>query len=218
MEALEQALGYTFRDKTLLRLALTHASIKPLNNQRLEFLGDAVLEICVSDMLYRRYPQSPEGQLTPMRARLVDERTLSEVGRKLKLGMLLDMASGEENTGGRERSGNLCDAVEAVLAAVYLDGGFPAALRVVERLFADPEGMIEAHGGEDKGELQEWAQARGLSQPSYEIIAREGPDHQPVFTARVTVQENGSDIGSGKSKREAEKAAARAALHRLLKK
>lgn len=212
MQQLEKKLGYTFRNPDLLRLALTHPSCQQCNNQRMEFLGDAVLELCISDTLYRLYPDSQEGELTAMRIRLVDEFTLSTLARRMDLGSMLIMLPGEEATGGRDRSGNLCDAFEAVLAAVYLDGGFPAAQKVVANLFADPQELIDAHANNDKSDLQIWVQAHKLSQPVYEIVETSGPMHYPTFRAQVRVNGIVLSEGEGHSKREAEKAAAAKAL------
>lgn len=215
MQQLLGKLGYSFQNPDLLRQALTHPSFGPENNQRLEFLGDSVLQICIADLLYRTYPEYQEGKLTTMRTQLVDEQTLSSLGRALGLGALLRMQLGEESTGGRERSGNLCDAMEAVLAAVYLDGGFAAAQQVIATLFADIPGLIAAHGGNDKNDLLIWAQARALGQPVYEIIDTSGPMHRPVFTAAVSLAGQRLAIGTGHSKREAEKAAAAVAMEQL---
>ena len=139
MKALMKSLGYTFRDEALLRRALTHPSMGREDNQRLEFLGDAVLQYLMSDRLYREYPEEREGQLTHLRALLVCEAALSQVAARLGIGRSLIMDKGEELTGGREKPSVLCDAMEAVLAAVYLDGGMDAARGVVERCWPKPE-------------------------------------------------------------------------------
>lgn len=215
MQNLQKALGYTFKDEAHLRLALTHPSTKLPDNQRLEFLGDAVLEFCVSDMLYRKYPDLHEGELTARRAALVCERTLSVLARSLELGKVLVMGHGEEQTGGREKPSILADAMEAVLAAIYIDGGIRAAHQVILRLFAEDEKLIAWRGHDDKSALQEYTQANGLELPAYEIIAQEGPDHNRTFTAQVSVLGKPVATGVGNSKKAAEQAAAKKALKAL---
>ena len=212
MYELQKALGYKFRNEAHLRLALTHPSTKLPDNQRLEFLGDAVLEFCVSDMLYHKYPKLHEGELTARRAALVCERTLSAIARSLDMGRCLIMGHGEEQTGGREKASILADAMEAVLAAVYVDGGYEAARDVIRVLFAEDERLIAWRGHDDKSALQEYTQAHGLELPAYEIIAQEGPDHHRTFTAQVSVLGKPVAIGVGKSKKAAEQAAAKTAL------
>ena len=215
MQNLQKALGYTFKDEAHLRLALTHPSTKLPDNQRLEFLGDAVLEFCVSDMLYRKYPDLHEGELTARRAALVCERTLSVLARSLELGKVLVMGHGEEQTGGREKPSILADAMEAVLAAIYIDGGIRAAHQVILRLFAEDEKLIAWRGHDDKSALQEYTQANGLELPAYEIIAQEGPDHNRTFTAQVSVLGKPVATGVGNSKKAAEQAAAKKAMKTL---
>jgi len=212
MHYLQKALGYEFKEPAHLRLALTHPSTKLPDNQRLEFLGDAVLEFCVSDMLYRKYPDLHEGELTARRAALVCERTLSVLARSLELGKVLVMGHGEEQTGGREKPSILADAMEAVLAAIYIDGGIRAAHQVILRLFAEDEKLIAWRGHDDKSALQEYTQAHGMDLPSYAIIAQEGPDHNRTFTAQVSVMGKAVATGVGNSKKSAEQAAAKAAL------
>ena len=212
MIQLQKALGYTFRNEAHLRLALTHPSTKLPDNQRLEFLGDAVLEFCVSDMLYHKYAKLHEGELTARRAALVCERTLSAIARSLDLGRCLIMGHGEEQTGGREKASILADALEAVLAAIYVDGGYEAARDVIRVLFAEDERLIAWRGQDAKGALQEYTQANGLELPSYQIIAQEGPDHNRRFTAQVSVLGKPVATGIGNSKKTAEQAAAKAAL------
>lgn len=212
MQALQKALDYTFRDPMLLSLALTHPSTKLSDNQRLEFLGDAVLEFCVSDMLYHKYPDLREGELSSRRAALVCERTLSVVALSLGLGAYLMMSKGEEMTGGRDKPSILADAVEAVLAAIYLDGGVESVRRVIARLFENDESLIAWRGLDDKSALQKYTQAHDLALPEYEVVAQSGPDHDRHFIVRVLVM--GAEVarGEGGSKQAAEKAAARAAL------
>jgi len=214
MKQLMEALGYTFRDEALLRRALTHPSMGREDNQRLEFLGDAVLQYLMSDMLYAAFPEDREGGLTHLRARLVCEEALSRVGEKLGIGPALRMDRGEEGTGGREKPSVLADAVEAVLAAVYLDGGMDAARGVVVRCWPAP-GEIRLPMQDSKGELQEWLQKDGGPAPTYAITGQSGPPHDPMFEATVYYQGEPLARGSGKTKRRAEQAAALRALRAL---
>ena len=208
------ALGYTFRDEELLRRALTHPSMGREDNQRLEFLGDAVLQYLMSDRLYRKHPADREGSLTHMRALLVCEAALSPIARKLGIGEALLMDRGEELTGGRDKPSVLCDAMEAVLAAVYLDGGMEAARAVVERCWPE-EGEVSRPMQDSKGQLQELLQKNGGETPVYRITGTSGPPHAPVFEARVYRGETELGTGRGKTKKQAEQAAALEAIRRL---
>ncbi|MBE5814461.1 MAG: ribonuclease III [Clostridiales bacterium] len=214
MQALQQALGYTFRDIAHLRRALTHPSTKQPDNQRLEFLGDAILEFCVSDMLYHKYTEFQEGALTARRAALVCERTLSVLAHSLDLGRCLVMGNGEVLTGGREKPSILADAVEAVLAAIYVDGGYEAVREVIFRLFRDEDKLVAPKVKDDKSALQEYTQAHELGLPAYRIIDSSGPDHDRHFVAEVLIQGRQMATGKGTSKKSAEQMAARAALKR----
>ena len=209
----EEALGYTFRDGGLLRRALTHPSAGKEDNQRLEFLGDAVLQYLMSDRLYANHPTDREGSLTHMRALLVCEAALSQIAARLHIGEALVMDRGEELTGGRTKPSVLCDAMEAVLAAVYLDGGMEAARDVVERCWPG-EGEVSRPMQDSKGQLQEILQKNGGETPSYEITGMSGPPHDPLFEAAV--YRGGTEIGrgSGRTKKQAEQAAALDALKR----
>lgn len=212
-ETLQQNLGYSFRDRSLLTRALTHPStLSPEDNQRLEFLGDAVLEFCVSDLLYRKYPDCQEGELTERRAALVCEETLSLLAQGIGLGHALRMGHGEEQTKGRRKPSILADALEAVLAAVYLDGGVPAAQALVLRLYRDEEGLYALRGRDEKGLLQEYTQAHELALPEYAIVEETGPAHNRHFVAQVSVLGRPVATGRGGSKKAAEQAAAKAAL------
>jgi len=213
-KTLMKALGYTFRDEALLRRALTHPSMGREDNQRLEFLGDAVLQYLMSDRLYRDYPQDREGALTHLRALLVCEAALSQVAARLKIGEALIMDRGEELTGGREKPSVLCDAMEAVLAAVYLDGGMEAARGVVERCWPSPE-EVSRPMQDSKGQLQEVLQRDGGETPSYEITGQSGPPHDPRFEAEVSYRGRALARGEGHTKKQAEQAAALAALKLL---
>lgn len=219
LEAIQRAVGHGFRTPELLVQALTHTSYRneapdvDADNERLEFLGDAVLELTVSEALFRRWPSFPEGRLTRLRASLVNTGTLAEVSRALGLGQALRLGRGEEGTGGRDRRSTLADVFEATLGAVYLDGGLSAARGVVERaLIPRMDTLAQGDGRDSKTRLQEWAQERHRLIPSYEIIDRRGPDHAAVFTARVVVGGEGEAQGQGRSKKEAHRAAAAALL------
>ena len=219
MHTLETKLGYVFHRPELLENALYHSSYANEHrgagigsNERLEFLGDAVLGFVTAEYLYTKHPDMPEGDLTRIRAALVCERTLSAIARSLDLGRYLLMGHGEEQTGGREKPSILADAMEAVLAAVYVDGGYEAVRGVIRALFQEDERLTAWRGQDDKSALQEYTQANGLDLPAYEIVAQSGPDHDRRFTAQVSVQGRPVATGEGNSKKAAEQAAAKAAL------
>jgi ribonuclease III len=225
---LYEQLGYVFKNPELARLALTHTSFSnenareaPQHNERLEFLGDAVLDFVVSDLLMTRYPALPEGDLSKMRAGLVSEIALAAIARDLELGPHLLMGRGEEQSGGREKDSILSNALEALLAAVYLDSapheGVAAIQRVVQRLF---EHRLEDAGRprqlEDfKTELQELIQSRYKDTVRYEITHEAGPDHEKHFEAAVFFRERELGRGTGRSKKHAEQNAARLALQAM---
>jgi len=209
-----EALGYHFRDEALLRRALTHPSMGREDNQRLEFLGDAVLQFIMSEKLFRDHPAEREGALTHRRALLVCEAAQSPIAKRLGIGEALCMDRGEELTGGREKPSVLCDAMEAVLAAVYLDGGMEAARAVVERCWP-PEEEVSRPLQDAKGALQEALQKHGEEAPTYEITGHSGPPHAPVFTATVYRKGKAMADGQGKTKKQAEQEAALAALKQL---
>ena len=206
-----EALGYTFRDEALLRRALTHPSVGKNDNQRLEFLGDAVLQYLISDAIYRAHPDEREGALTHRRQLMVCEGALSPIAKKLGLGEALQMDKGEEQTGGREKPSVLCDTMEAVLAAVYLDGGMEAARGVIERCWPG-EDEVARPLQDAKGALQEMLQKDGGDSPTYEIVGQSGPPHAPVFRAAVFWNKRLLAEGEGKTKKAAEQAAALKAL------
>jgi ribonuclease III len=222
LTALQTRLGYKFRDLKLLRVALTHPSIaheqnaRHEHNQRLEFLGDAVLQLVLTHELYQRFPAFDEGPLTKARAKLVNRRTLAVRGRAGALGEHLILSRGEEVHGGRDRSSALADAFEAVIGAIFLDGGYEAARDYILREFHD--GFDELGGiptlENPKGELQEMLQAKSPDAPKYHVVSATGPDHDRVF--ECTVHHGGQELarGAGKSKKAAE---SEAALNALLK-
>lgn len=217
MQDLMNRLGYQFRNPALLRQALTHPSMGAEDNQRLEFLGDAVLQYIMSDILYATHPTCREGQLTHLRALLVCEAALSQVARSLHVGEALLMDKGEALTGGRDKPSVLCDAMEAILAAVYLDGGLDAARAIVQRHWPSPE-SVHRPMQDSKGALQEYLQKDGGDAPTYEIISQDGPPHDRSFEAAVYRYGVELARGTGKSKKQAEQAAALAALSKLTKK
>ena len=223
MTALEERLGYSFRNRALLETALTHSSYANENrasgivcNERLEFLGDSVLGVTVADFLYRHFPDMPEGRMTRLRAELVCEQSLHRVALELHLGDYLRLGKGEEHNGGRKRASILSDAVEAVIAAMYLDAGMETAAGFIHRCLLDDVRAIETPTFTDyKTSLQELVQRHSGQVLSYELVGEEGPDNAKTF--RVQVCLNGDPIGRGigRTKKEAEQAAAANALEAL---
>jgi len=217
--ALEQVIGHTFSDIGLLDLAMTHPSYalqhKCKDNQRLEFLGDAVLEVCVSRVLYEKFPKLKEGMLTRRRAALVCEANLAQAAKRFGLGSYLKLDRGEEVVGGRENPSILADTMEAVIAAVYLDGGMETAAHLIDLAMGDYESAARSDR-DAKSALQEYLQSLGEDTPTYEIIAQDGPPHARVFTARV-LRADGTELGCGQGarKQRAEEAAAQMAMRAL---
>ena len=214
MQNLMNTLGYQFKNPTLLRRALTHPSMGAEDNQRLEFLGDAVLQYIMSDILYQTHPKDREGSLTHLRALLVCEAALSQVARSLHVGEALIMDKGEALTGGRDKPSVLCDAMEAILAAAYLDGGLDAARGIIQRHWPKPED-VHRPMQDSKGALQEHLQKDGGDAPTYAILAQDGPPHDRTFEAAVYRYGVELARGSGRTKKQAEQAAALAALEKL---
>lgn len=221
---LEAAIGHSFNNRALLVEALTHKSLvneaggkEARDNQRLEFLGDAVLSLLVSSRLIERFPASREGELTKKRAVLVDEESLAGIALKIGLGNYLFLGRGEERSGGREKKSILADAFEALLAAVYLDGGVVAADRLVAHFFGAllEQSVASAASRDYKTEFQERAQALQGVPPHYLLTKSSGPDHDRRFTVAAFVGDRCLGEGAGRSKKEAEQAAAREALTRL---
>ena len=216
----ESRLGYRFRDGALLEAALTHRSVGRCNYERLEFVGDAVLNFAVAVLLYREFPDADEGELSRYRAALVSGSTLAEVAAGLRLGEQLRLGSGELKTGGHRRSSILADALEALFGAVCLDGGIGAAAGVVESLLAGRLGALpQAHELKDpKTRLQEQLQAQGLPLPEYEVETVSGEPHDQWFVARCDVAALELQTrGEGSSRRRAEQEAARQVLDRLVR-
>ena len=219
MKSLCEKLGYTFKDIKLLETALTHPSYGGDHHvphyQRLEFLGDAVLELAISRYLFFELPEIDEGKLTRIRAGIVREETLSAAAKRINLGRYIRLSVGEQRSGGRNKSSILSDVMEAVLAAVYLDGGFDCAVQVIEKVLGDDlhSGSLEDHL-DAKSRLQEILQRNG-EMPKYEFVSMEGPPHAPEFCYRVVCNDEILAEGRGTSKQNAQQAAARDALKRM---
>jgi ribonuclease III len=221
LDLLDRALGVTFRDPHLRESALTHRSFAferglTVTNERLEFLGDSVLGLVVTDMAYLAYPDMPEGQLAKLRAAIVNMTALADVARSLGLGGIVLLGKGEEQSGGRDKTSILADALEAVFGAVYLDQSLDAARELIERLFR-PRMLAYVRGEGDrdfKTILQELASQEYRAMPEYKIDQR-GPDHEKEFTATVLLRGDALGSGTGRSKKEAEQQAAREAFERI---
>ena len=221
LSVLESILGYVFQRKELLDLALTHRSFHPRpgeeHNEKLEFLGDAVLSLAVSDLLMRKFPEASEGDLSKMRASLVNAQVLAVQAAVLSLGNWLHLGGGEEYSGGREKPSILASAYEAVLGAVYLDGGFPPAYELVSRHFADELGeKSRAVLFDSKTRLQEITQKIFKETPVYTVVDTRGPDHQRLFISQVSIAGKLYGRGEGPSKKSADQAAALQTLALLM--
>ena len=233
-EDLERVLGHRFGHPELLRQALTHRSLAseegdrerepgdaPVeDNERLEFLGDAVVGLVVAESMYRRFPELTEGALTRMRGALVSRKNLADVARRLDLGAYLRLGRGEERSGGRSKTALLANAMEAVIGAVFLDGGLEAVRQVIERHVVEPEAgslaaQTHAGAGDFKSALQEYLQARKQGQPEYRTTAETGPDHRKEFFVEVRVEGQTFAEGSGPTRKLAQQEAARQAMERL---
>ena len=225
IKALESALGFSFKDPSLLRQALVHLSYcnehgleSAESYERLEFLGDAVLELAVSAELYLRFPDADEGELTKTRSSLVRRETLAQIARRIDLGSYLLVGKGVETSNGRQQNSVLAAAFEALIAAIYIDQGSEFTRQVILRLFEAELALAEQTGGppeNPKSLLQEMVQGQGLNPPTYDLVSSEGPDHGPVFTVNVLVNGQVIGTGAGGKKSDAEGAAARAALAAL---
>ena len=221
---LEVALGYRFRNITLLQNALTHSSYANerwhnslLSNERLEFLGDSILGMVVAEYLYRNFPDRPEGELTRMRADMVCETSLAAIAGRLDLGKHLLLGHGEERFGGRSRASILADAVESVIAASFLDGGMAAAEGIITRFVLCDVPVSKLHNADYKTALQELVQQKKNQVLCYRLIGESGPDHDKEFTAQVLLNDQVIGQGIGSSKKRAEQDAARVALEALQK-
>jgi ribonuclease-3 len=219
LHALQKRLNYSFANHRLLERALTHRSFTADHNERLEFLGDSVLSLAVSGLLFERLSQLPEGDLSRVRANLVKQDTLFQLASTLGLSACLRLGDGEKRSGGNKRPSILADALEAIIGAVYLDAGFEVAAALVRRLYSGVElnAQMSAMGKDPKTELQEWLQARKMKLPTYRVVATLGEAHNQTFDVECTVTETGrSERGIGASRRAGEQAAAAAMLQHLM--
>ena len=219
---LEQAIGYRFQNITLLQNALTHSSYAnerwhdaSRSNERLEFLGDSVLGMVVAEYLYKNFPNRPEGELTKMRADMVCEQTLAAVAAKVDLGRHMLLGHGEERFGGRNRGSILADAVEALIAACFLDGGLEAAKGIIQRFILTDVPVNKLHNTDYKTALQELVQQKKKQVLSYQLVEERGPDHDKHFVVEVSLNGKVVGTGSGSAKKRAEQQAARNAMERL---
>ncbi|NDY58424.1 ribonuclease III [Desulfovibrio sulfodismutans] len=220
LRKLQTDIGHDFSDHAILETALTHSShanesANPSeHNERLEFLGDAVLELCVSEELFSRFPQAPEGALTLLRSKLVSEPALAELARKCDLDRCIRLGKGEESQGGRQRDSLLSDALEAIFAAVFLDGGFEAARRSIRKIFSGmwPESLVEPKSKDYKSRLQELTQKRYKARPVYSLADSRGPEHEKLFEVRLILPDGHEVTASGSSVKKAEQMAAKKAL------
>lgn len=218
LHGFETKLGHAFRTPELLVQAVTHSSISSAtrpDNQRLEFLGDRVLGLVMAEALLTADAVAAEGQLAPRFNAMVRKETCADVARDIGLGDVLKLGRSEMMSGGRRKEALLGDALEAVIAAVYLDAGFDAARALITRLWAKRIATVKEDARDPKTALQEWAQARGMTPPRYTEKARTGPDHQPIFTVEVRLDNDETETASAGTKRAAEQAAARTLLARM---
>lgn len=219
IDELSGATGYSFHDPELARLALTHRSAighgRSKTYERLEFLGDRVLALVIADLLYDHFPDEDEGSLAKRLVALVRRETLADVASSLGLAPLIELSRGEEDAGGRQNPAILADVCEALIGAMYRDGGMRAARAFIRRNWLDRMSGMEKPPKDAKTELQEWAQGRGLELPEYREVGRSGPDHAPVFTIEVTVGNYPPERAVGQTKRAAEQVAAEQLLRRL---
>ncbi len=227
MENLQKNLSYKFKNVDFLREALTHKSsvnenpeLNLKDNERLEFLGDAVLDLSISTLLMKKFPYFQEGELSRFKAMVVSETSLSKIAARLDLGQYLFLGRGEEQTGGRKKDSLLANALEAVIAAIYLDGGLVAADEFIGMTFVEDIMIIEKEGInlDYKTDLQEYCQARGLSLPVYKVLKETGPDHKKIFEIELFINEEVVGLGVGRSKKDAEQKAAKEALQNLTNK
>ena len=220
LDRLQRDIPYHFSQVKLLNAAMTHSSYANEqqsdvpHNERLEFLGDAVLELCISDELFRRFPDAREGELTAMRSRLVNQETLASLARRIGLDKCIALGKGEESQGGRERSSLLSDAFEALLGAIYLDGGFAAVQETVCGLFLEhwPAQSGKSKGKDGKSRLQEVTQQFFRERPIYTLVSSAGPEHEKLFTVRLDLPDKTTFTAAGSSVKRAEQTAAHMAL------
>lgn len=218
METLQTTLGYPFRTEALLKLALTHRSLArdmDISNQRLEFLGDAVLGLAIAEMLYQLYPNEAEGDLSKRLVSLVNGEQLARIAEEMQLGTYLLLSDGEAEQGGRTNPSNLEDACEALLGAIYLDGGIDSVRIVVDRFWRPQAEALKAPPKDPKTTLQEWVQSKGLPLPEYVVVSADGPSHAPHFVIDVLIKDHPPARGEAGTKRVAERLAAQAMMAHL---
>lgn len=223
LQQLQRDIPYQFSQVKLLEEAMTHSSYANEqhsdvpHNERLEFLGDAVLELCVSEALYNRFPETREGELTAMRSRLVNQECLAQMARDIHIDKCIVLGKGEESQGGRERDSLLSDAFEALLGAIFLDGGFAKSVEVVEKLFSPhwPSRTAKSKSKDAKSRLQELTQQLFRDRPVYSLVGSAGPEHDKVFTVRLDLPDKRTFTAEGSSVKRAEQTAAQIALERL---
>ncbi len=221
LKTAQDAVGYKFKDAKLLVRALTHPSAvgggDPVreSNQRLEFLGDRVLNLVIAERLMERRKMESEGELAPRRNRLVKKGACADAMRHLELQEFILLSDGEEAAGGRSRESTLGDACEAVIGAIFKDGGLSPARKFIEKAWAPQFASAPAETKDPKTLLQEWAQGQGLPLPDYDVLSRSGPDHEPIYEIEAKVEGRGSAVATGPSKREAERSAAALLLQSL---
>lgn len=219
LDALQAAIGYSFKDIELLRRALVHssaASVRLKSNERLEFLGDRVLGLVLADLLLENFPDEDEGEISYRFTALAQRDALAVVAEKINIADALKLSNGEHLTGGRENPGMLADAIEAVIAAIYTDGGLEPARAFIHAYWIELMRENRRPPKDPKTTLQEWAQGRGFKLPEYKTLERSGPDHQPVFSVEVAVEGQPNMKGEGGNKRAAEQAAAEAMLNQIV--
>lgn len=216
LAAFEERFGHKFKNRAGLERALTHASTgADRNYERLEFLGDRVLGLVIAHLLYDAYPEDSEGDLARRHAALVSGATLATIANSIRLGEVLNLSESERASGGAENENILADVMEALIGTLYIDGGVDECELVIAKLWKDVLHTMQRPPQDPKTALQEWAQARALPLPKYEMTGRKGPDHAPEFTIRVTVNGMEPESGEGPSRRAAEKAAALKLLERI---
>ncbi len=218
LQQFQDRLGHRFEQPELLVRSVTHPSMSSphrANNQRLEFLGDRVLGLVMSEALFAADITASEGVLAPRFNALVRKETCADVAKEIDVGAVLKLGRSEQKSGGRRKNALLGDAMEAIIAAIYLDAGFDAARTAVLRLWGERINAVDEDARDPKTALQEWAQARGLTPPKYEVVSRDGPDHQPVFTIEVRLDNGDSERATAGSKRQAEQAAAKSLLAKV---
>lgn len=217
IQDLQTKLGYFFNDVSLLKQALTHRSYSKANNERLEFVGDGILDYVIALALYNNYPDVTEGDLSKIRAALVNQEALVDIAKELELGVYLLLGDGEEKNGGRQRPSILADALEAIFAAISFDAGFEEVRRAIERLYQTK--LIDAQSlilMDSKSLLQEYLQANKIGVPIYDVVSSTGPDHDSIFSVECRIPELKINItASGKTKKEASQLAAELALHKI---